>query len=400
MTLDRQRATATLGAVQADVENVELILDRTWSPYGQGSVTIAGLFPDLDPDAEPEPRFRLRIEQRFYHGKTADEIAALLAPATAATIAGAAWAGLTADEAAALYRQDLNADPIATRAVSADLMIREVSLDLDRKVTVVTVATDDAKLWDAALVDTVPEAFASTSVRAIVVIMLARVGAALAPGTADGTLAAPPIINPGQSYRDFLTPLLQQAGLRLYADERRVWRLVGVDELDPATVSLSTFRDVSGARPSIDRERGGYDSVVIEYRWTTVAGATMTKFDVAGPPRPRKTMKYTYDDTPYPGPGAAAQVLARLRRRRREIPVDAAANYDARPGMSVVFTSAALAQQSGRLARVVFGFPARVMRADLYDLEEISPRSTRAIPPGIKTNQLPGHTNQLNPGEL
>lgn len=400
MTLDRQTATATIGADVAPVESVELILDRTWSPYVQGSVTVGGLFPDLDPDATPEPRFRLRVQQRFTSGLTGSQIAAQLDPLTGSQIAAGPWAGLTGSEIAALYQQQLNPEPGDPRTLSADLTIREVELDLEARTTTFQVASDDARLWDAARVATSVEPFASTSVRAIASAIVRRVGGALEPGTADGVLDTPPTLTPGTAYRDFLTPLLQKGGLRLYATERRVWRLELVDAVPDGTVALSTARDVAGARPRIDRERGGWDSVVIEYKWTTVDGFSLVRYDVAGPPIPRKTRKITYEDTPYPGPGAAAKVLDRIRRRRREIPVDAAPNYDARPGMAAVFTSAALAQQSGRLARVVFTYPARLMRADLYDLEEISPRSVRAIPPGIRTNQLPGKTNAIKPGEL
>jgi len=398
--IDVQTATATVGESDADVERVELILDRTWNPYGQGSIVLAGLFPDLDPDALPEPRVRLAIIQRFYDGLTADEIAAQLAPQTAAQIQAGPWVGGTAEAIADRYREHLNGEAMPSRKLMADLTIRDVELDLETHTTTVEVATDDIKLWDAALVSTTPEPFASTSVRAIVSSIIARVGATLEPGTADGALEAAPILTPGQSYRDFLTPLLQLAGLRLYATENRTWRLVLADEVAEASIALSTASDVSGARPKLDRENGGFDSVVIEYRSTNSAGATVIRYDVAGPPRPRKTSRLVYEDTPYPGPGAAAVVLARLRLRRREIPVDAAANYNTRPGMGVTFNSAALAQQSGRVARVVFAYPARTMRADLYDLEQISSRSVRAIPVGIKTNQLPGTTNQLNPGDM
>lgn len=398
-TLDRQSARAEIDGIRSDVENVELTLDRTWSPYVQGTVTVAGLLVDLDPDVEPDPRFTLRLAQRFAKGLTGDEIAALFTGDTGDEIASGPWDGLTGDQIAALYESPLNPEPIAPRSLFADLLIREVELDLVEKRTTLTVASDDAKLWDARHVSTTPEPFSTSSVRAIVESVIARVGAVLVDGTADGDLDDPPILQPGTRYRDFLVPLLQQAGLRLYADERRRWQLVDVEDTEPGTVELSTARDVSGARPRIDRERGGYDSLVIEYRWLE-AGEQMVAYDVAGPTRPRKTEHIVYDGTPYPGPGAAARVLDRLRRRRREIPVDVAANYSTRPTMSVNLSTVSIGRQSGRVARVTFQYPARMMTADLYDLEEISPESVRSIPSGIATEDLPGTTEDLIVGEL
>lgn len=324
-TIDIQHASVVLDGVEVKPERAELVLDRTWSPYGQGTIELSGLH-DVDPDATPEPRVRLRIEQRFSEGKTAAEIAAELAPLTAAQIAAGPWAApLTASQVAALYQTDFNPEPIASRWLFADLSVRECEMDLETRKTTLSVATDDIAMWDAGHVADSPLTFGTKSVRALCSQLVKLVGGTLVPGgVVDGTLEEFPTIMPGQKFRDFLNPLLQATGLRLYADEARAWRLVPADEVRDEVITLSTRTDVEGARPKVDRERGGYDSVVIEYRWRNNAGDELVRWDVAGPPRPRKTLSLTYE-TPFPGPGAAARVLARQRKRRKEIPVDAQA---------------------------------------------------------------------------
>lgn len=395
MTVDRQTIRAQLEGVDVSVSDLQLTLDRTWSPYVQGMATINGLH-DVNPDALA--RFRVRLEQRFTEGKTASEIAALWAPKTAATIA-AELAPKTASEIAALFETQLNPDAFPSTRITADLLVRDVRLSLDERTTTLTLASDDMRLFDAALVSTSPLPFASTSIRSIVEDILARLGVALSDGPDDADLDDPPILAPGQTYRDFLTPLLQQTGLRLYADERRVWQLVDADAQLEGGITLSTARDVTIASAELDREQGGYDSVVIEYAWT-VEPDTFVAYDVAGPPRPRKTFTQRFTDTPYPGPGAAARVLKRMSRLRRIVPATAASNYNARPTMSARLSSAALPQQSGRIARVMFQYPGRIMRADLYDLEQLDPRSVRAIPPTYRTRDLPGLTKNLDPTQL
>lgn len=397
MTNDLQLAHGWLGSETVSVSDCAITLDRTWSPYVQGTATLGGIY-DVDPDQLV--RFRVRMEQWFATGKTAAEIAAELAPSTASSIRTGAWAGRTAGAIADSYQTRLNPEPYDPTFFSADLLVRGVELDLAERVTRLTLASEDARLYDAALVATSPISFAAGSIRAIVESVLSLLGVALAPGDADGELEEPPILSPGQTYRAFLTPLLQIGKLRLYADELRVWRLVDVDAELPGGIQLSTSRDVFGARPTIDRESGGYDSVVIEYRWTTAEGETFTTWDVAGPPRPRKTLTISYPDTPYPGAGAAANVLSRMERRRRMVPVEAASNYDARPTMEGRLTSSALAQLAGKIARVTFAHPARTMSVDLFDLESLSPTAVRAIPPGIETDELVGSTKNLNPGGM
>lgn len=393
--VDIQEASVSINGDRTDVDRVTCTLDRTWSPYVQATVVIGGVV-DIDPDELD--RLQVTIAQRFATGPTADEIAAIYPGLTADSVA-AAWAPATARAIARSYQTALGDEWHEPTRFLADLLIREVDVSLDQRKTTLQCASDDAQLYDIKLVQTYPEPFASTSVRAVVATVLARFGFVLSSGTADSTLEQSPLWTPGQSLRDFLSPLLQQAGLRLYCDERRVWRLDDVDAVDETIVSLSTRRNVTAATARTDREAGGYDSVVIIYQWTTSTGPR-TAYDVAGPRRPRKTLTITHPDTPYPGPGGAQRVLDRVARRRRTIPITAAANYALRPTQELRLTSDDLGQQGGRVAAVTFEYPDRTMRVNAYDLEEIPPQSVRAIPVNYTTAQLPGNTAALRPGDL
>lgn len=393
---DIQSATVTLAGANVVPESADVKLDRLWAPYVQGRIVVAGLL-DLDPDNLG--RAIITYEQTFATGHTADEIAAQLPGQSAAAIA-AEWSPASAQQAAQAYMVNLNGVYIPPARAVLNLTIKEVEQDLGERRTTLTVTSDEQILIDGALVESSAVSYASLSVRSVVSQVLTQFGFSLAADAgADGTLTEAAVWTPGQRAWDFLAPLLEQSGLRLYCDERRIWHLVDMEHHLPGSVTLSTTTTVSAASPTIDNESAGYDSVVCIYRFTTTAGTQLVRYDVAGANPGRKTHVVTYDNTIYPGPGAAARLLARLTKRRIRIPLEAAAHYGLRPTMGLTLNTPA-GNSGGRVASVSFRYPDRDMSVEGYDFEAIDPISVRAIPDQYETDQLPGTTASLNPGRL
>jgi hypothetical protein len=158
---------------------------------------------------------------------------------------------------------------------------------------------------------------------------------------------------PGTSAWDYLQPFTTSAGLRLYCDEARVWRLV-----DPAThavagvVSLAGWNSARGA-DTISREDADVfaTGVVVRYAWTDPDGIAHTAYDAAGTP----SRVFVLDmGRPYPGPGAAAKILARRDGAGRTQEVAALVNWATTPGMEASITMPAAPLQRGKVTAVRF----------------------------------------------
>lgn len=145
---------------------------------------------------------------------------------------------------------------------------------------------------------------------------------------------------PGSRAWDFLSSLVDAAGLRLFCDEARRWRLV-----DPATFTLPGQVRVSdgwNAVAAVDRidlsaaDRGvpGYvETMVVRYTWTE-AGVQRTAYDAAG--EEHGIGQLVEVNRPYAGPGAAAARLARGQGRGRVLDLEALTNLTATPGQELV----------------------------------------------------------------
>lgn len=397
-TIDEHRATVHYGGRVVDASQATITLDRGYSPYVQGSIRVPA---DTSLDPRDGDRVLLTLRQTFGDSATAAEVGAAHPGATAASMS-ALWSGLTAAQVSALHFTPWNrfgVRPSTSRTL--DLVVVGSSTSRRARETVLTVASDEAIAQGHILVSTRPETFGSLSVRAIVSQVLGAVGAQLLAGTADGTLDQAATWEPGETAWDFMAPLVQQAGLRLWCDGRRAWRLDDDQATTGGTITLSSRDRVVDASLDIDLDGGDWaDAVVIRYRWRDSNNVEQTRYDVAGATRPRRGVLLEYTDTPYPGPGAAAQVLRRRSRRGRVAPVEAVSDYSTEPGMAFLLTVDELAQQAGVVQAVEWRLPAAEMTVRPIGLEDINPQGIRAIPATYQINQLPGTIAQLRPGAL
>jgi len=319
-------------------ESGRVTLDESWSPYVQADLTIPlpvdpAVLAALDP-RRPGARVRLTLTQRFGSGAP---IAAL----------SAAWAGMTLADVSALYAgqtlaaisedygRPYNASgtrPSTTRRLNLGLRAarrrRETGLlDLE-------LASDEALLQDYARAATTSQQPDFPTVRSAVDMALAAIGATLTPTTLTGPVEADALFwEPGVSAWDYVRPIVEAAGLRLYCDERRRWHLVeplaateGTLELDEATL---TSHD-----SELLRDGGWYDAMVVTYRWTDGTGTEQVRHDVAALPDWTRC-GHVEHERPYPGPGAAAALLARARARGRTDAAAAVSSYDVTPGQAL-----------------------------------------------------------------
>lgn len=181
--------------------------------------------------------------------------------------------------------------------------------------------------------------------------------------------------SPGKSLWDFLTPLLESAGLRLFCDETRDWRLV-----DPATyevpgyVTVQEKHNPTRGTDNITRNDDSWaDAVVCIYRWTDDFGVQREAYDFAGDPD-GKCITLTYDRE-FPGPGAAAYALGRFQGTGRTQDVTCLTTYDATPGQDVTITLPGTLPQTGKVREVIFDLKTGLMDLGTRGLIDALPGS-------------------------
>lgn len=185
----------------------------------------------------------------------------------------------------------------------------------------------------------------------------------------------------GVSAWDFLQPLTAVAGLRLYCDETRAWRLIDPAEFtSPGRVTLSPLNSTEGV-DEISRENADIycTGVVVKYSWTDPTGTAKTATDTAGTAGRVFIVEL---NRPYPGPGVAAAILARRQGQGRTQDVTALAVWAAQPGQEASISLPGTVEQIGRVASVEWELPAGLMRVGTTGLVDVPPEAWLALDPG------------------
>ena len=396
-------------SVPLNVLDAEVTLDESWSPYAQARLTCAipplGSLDDIDPRLGR--RVRIRLQQTFGESEPISVLTTawswpglypgpdLFMPFYPEPAAGVRFklADLTTVLAdtflnglSATYGQPYNA--FGTRAStrrSLDLVLRSREVDHATGTMRLAAASDEALLQDYGLVATTATSAGSSSVRAICAWVLAKVGLVLYPGSADGTVTDS-TWSPGQNAWDYLRPLVDAVGLRLWCDDRRNFYLT--EPIDGTAGGLSiSAKYATTATDALDRERDWYDAVVITYRWRDAAGNDQTAYDTAAVAGYSKVLALTYD-RPYPGPGAAAAMLSRVSGRGRQQTLGAVNDYSVAPGMALTITLPNAPIQTGLLAAVTWQVPGDEMRLTTRDLIDTLTSAWVFAPAGLAWNEL------------
>lgn len=379
-TISKHSATAVLAPdIPLRVIEVEATLDRNWAPYAQARIVIA--IPSDEVLALLDPRIGARITltlaQDFGDVYMLSALtAAWPLPSTLAEIT-AAYAGATLATLTEQYRNELNpnaAIPSATRPL--DLGIRDREIDHRAARVTITLESDEALLQDIAPTGTSPIVLGFTSVRDTVEYVLDEIGAVLAAGAFDDTIEADASTwEPGVTGWDFLEPLVQKSGGRLWCDESRVWRLEETLAILPGAVVLSYLGTVTDASDTLSRAADQWcDAVVVRYEWTDNLGVRQVQYDSEiAPGGGSKVRLVTHTDLRYPGPGAALNILRHTAGKGRTVDIAAVSDYAATPGVACVISIPNAPTQTGVVSGVTWRQPADEMTVKSRDLTDTPP---------------------------
>ena len=203
-------------------------------------------------------------------------------------------------------------------------------------------------------------------------------------GTANAsTSTREPIINrppelfdwkPGQSLNDFLRPLVEASGLRLFCDEKRVWRLVDPSTYEvPGYVVAQSGHNATEGTDTISRNTDEWATgVLVVYRWTDADGTRQEAYDFAGTDAKVVTIER---ESEFPGPGAAVYFLNSRQGRGRAQEVTALVNFAASPTQGVTINLPGTLTQTGKVRRVSFGLSDGLMDLGTRGLTDTLPGS-------------------------
>jgi hypothetical protein len=398
--LDQHTVTATTSTgVTLKVKSGSVTLDESWSPYGQLSFTCALPSPadrELLDIRDAPIRVYVRLRQDF--GQPWSLAAVTAAHGGNLASLTAAFGGTPLGTLTVAYFVAWNSFSIRDATTREfNLLITERSFDYQRGEMDVTATTDEARLQGDALVATAIYTPTTTSVRALVRLVLARIGATLETGTNDAVVdIAATAWEPGRSGWEYIAPLLETANLRLWCDEDRRWFLTtpqpisaGALALSPATGTVTRLRDRM-TRHGLE----WFDAVVILYKWTDEFDLAQSAYDVAGATSPTNVFVETRE-RPYPGSGAAAGILSRAQGRGRQLEISAVSNYQAQPGQPATVTIPGTDSQTGFVSSVSWDVETAEMSINARGLTDTPITSWLFTPVGTSWNDIPAGTSWL-----
>jgi len=376
-TVSSHNVTAFLGSTELSVERAVITLDESWAPYAQATLDIA--IPDSETLEALDPRIDVRIQLYLTLDYGTSEPLATLTDQYGGTdtIAGltTAWGGLFLYEITAQYYKPFNNFGVrdGVRRVF-DLTLRSRRIEHGTSKVTLELSSDEALLQDYALVATSSQTASSSSVRSTVENVLALIGRKLRPGTLDDTYDTDAgIWEPGQTGWDYLQPIVQSAGFRLYCDEKRNWYLVEDQAEVPGSITLSATGTLTRGDDVISRDsEDWYDAVVCKYEYVDGTGNTIIEYDDASTTGFSKVLTLTFD-TAKPSAGQAARILQRAQGRGRVNDVTAISDYRATPGITASISLPDTDTQIGNVSAVTWNFPDDEMDIKTRGLIEVSP---------------------------
>ncbi|RPE75195.1 MULTISPECIES: hypothetical protein [unclassified Frondihabitans] len=187
--------------------------------------------------------------------------------------------------------------------------------------------------------------------------------------------------NPGESAWEFLEPILDQAGLRLFCDEKRVWQLVDNDFNPPGLVTMASDFNIYGANDSIDRSATAIDgsplfidAAVVEYSWLDRKGSPRTAFDSFALPGATSPFKFSVN-RPYPGPGAAKYAVTRNNGRGHALDLTARQDWSVTPSQQISTTLPSQSAIDGPVGTPLYPSDDLFPSDDLVPTGDITPPS-------------------------
>lgn len=167
---------------------------------------------------------------------------------------------------------------------------------------------------------------------------------------------------PGVSAWDYVSPLVQAAGMRLWCDEMRQWRLEPAGLPTGVTTTLSDSENAIEIDFTTDRDDElWFDAATVKYEWTDSGGLRQVAYDTYATTGWTKSETFSYA-RPYPGPGAAQALVERALRLGRDFEATAVNDYTAYPGNALVIQRTGSPNQGGFVRAVNWSFPSNEMR--------------------------------------
>lgn len=346
-------------------------LDESWAPYVQADLTIS--MPDSATLELLDPRELVRIR-------------------------------ITASSNSPYV-------PFVPRTRTFDLGLRSRTTDYTDGTVRLELATDEALLMDDVWADVDPNDDAivhAGSLRAILDdVILTRIGAHLEAGDADASYPTTPdadalLWQPGVRAWDFIQPLFQQAGLRLFCDEQRRWYLVdGVQFIAAGLLDLELPGSVHQLVDTTDRDSDEwFDAAVVTYRWlSSVDDSPVVQHDVYAPPGSTRTAAFEIEHA-YPGPGAAQYAVTKATNKGHTADVVALANLGVTPSQVVRITLPDETLLAGLVRTVSIDLDRGLMNVTTRGLTDVGADAILAFPSGVRIIDLPGIIKDLKPSDM
>jgi hypothetical protein len=364
VTIARHTYTATLvhssGSYPLGPVSGSATMDEGWAPHVRATITI------------PTPSASLR---------------ALLDPRDTSRVV------LTA----AVDYGTWNDEDITATWRTYDLSLQDAQTEFVPGVTKLELRSDEALLQQDKLMATAPNRAAqalSGSLRQIInSVVLSRFGARLTDGSTDYSFrnADPETLlwHPGVSAWDFLDDLLQTAGLRLFCDDERRWRLVNSSYVLPELLAITVRQNVVDATENISRTSDEwFDAVLYHYRWTDERGTAREAYDIATTPGYTKPLVIDVERA-YPGRGAAKYVLDRAAGKGRTLQLRALSDYSAQPTRMMTATLPGTPILTGTITAVTWEFDTDEMAVDTRNLTDTPDEAWILIPRGHSWDDIP-----------
>jgi hypothetical protein len=200
---------------------------------------------------------------------------------------------------------------------------------------------------------------------------------------------------PGQSWWDMLSAVLQTAGLRLFCDEGRVWRLVDSTYSVDGRVTVAAGSNAYSAQDTIGRDQTAddgtplwFDACVIKYTWTDSTGKQRIAYDAYGIDG-YSQVAYFEETRPFPGAGVAKYRVNRTIGQGRTLNLVVAVDYAAMPGMEVIASLPGTVDQTGYTSSVSWDFGADEMTVGTRGLIDTPASAWIKLPTGEAWDDSP-----------
>lgn len=386
--MDQHTLTVSVNGERAAPVSAQVTLDASWSPYMQGDILIEDPgIPELW-NPRTRPTVTLIAGRRYAGSDTLGEFSTDHAALTLGTLS-TMYSGQTLSQLSSPYRTDWNTVARQNQRARFTGIIRRANRGIGDGVISLEFASPEILLQDYKLAAADQITPAGTTIRPVVQAVLNRaIGASLTPGDVDATLGigddhepitiAPPW-SPGVSAWDYLTPIVQAAGLRFYADELGAWHLIAEETKRPGLIVLQT--QVTEAEEETTTTSDYYDSAVLVYEWEDTLGNPLKEIDYFESPGATRTYVETIRGK-MTRRGRAERIVKRSLERGRSMTVRNVSQYDARPTMQTQSSLASGHLEQAAIDQVAWKWPDAEMSLKLQGVIYISPFAWSALSPG------------------